>query len=300
MDFTVILTSYKEPESIKKAIENLVRPNLDLIAHGEMQLIVVAPDDETIAAAKEKLVEFTGFNDYLVLRDKAVGKPAAINYAIEKAKNPILVLTDGDMHVSHNAIRDLIRYFEAPRVGGVSGHPVSLDSRNTQFGYYSHLFCEAAHQKRLLSDYVPMSGYLYAVRNIKALFPIPEEVRAEDAYISAKILSAGYEIKYEPQALAYVHFPKNLRDWFLQKKRSIGGNVQSARFTANSPQESRSIFQDLKNGLFPVKFAKTFKEMVYSLLLYPLRLYLWISIYVQHFLKGYSKGAWERIESSKQ
>lgn len=298
MEFTVILTSYKEEKSVKKAIECILPPNKNI--WNKMQLIIVAPDSKTLESAKSKIAEYKGYKDFLVLRDKAKGKPAALNLAVENAKNEILILTDGDMYVSDNAIKDLVRYFEAPRVGGVSGHPISLDNKNTQFGYYSHLFCEAAHTQRLKKDFVPMSGYLYAMRKIKGMFPLPEEIRAEDAYISEKVMAAGYDIKYDENSIAYVHFPKNLKDWVKQKTRSLGGNIQTKNFIpAEFPHKNRSITQDLQNALFPLNYASTPKEYLYSLALYPLRLYLWIKIYFQHYTGTYSKGLWERIESSK-
>ncbi len=305
MNFSVILTSFKEPTTIKQAIERIVQPNLDLVSN--MQLIVVAPDNETLEAAQDMLREYEEFSSHKVIKDSGNGKPAAINLAVKSATGEILILTDGDMHISHNAIKGLIRHFESEEVGGVSGHPVSLDDRKTQFGYYSHLFCEAAHQKRLVDKHVPMSGYLYGIRNIKNLFPIPEDIRAEDAYLSTKIAEAGYKIQYEPEALAYVRFPKNFSDWIKQKKRSLGGNVQATKITAaenqrsavNSAQNSRSIWQDLGSIFFPIQFARNPRELWFSLLLYPLRLYLWTVIYLQHFSSSYSKGQWERIESSK-
>lgn len=289
MNFSVILTSYKEPETIKKAIEQIIRPNLDIAE--KMELIVMAPDEETLNSAKTEISKYKDFDNAVILQDSGKGKPAAINEAIQKAKGEVLILTDGDMYISDNAILDLLGHFKHAKVGGVSGHPVSLDNRSTQFGYYSHLFCEAAHRQRLGRKFTPMSGYLYAFRNIKKLFPLPEEIRAEDAYISKKIREENLEIRYEPKALAYVHFPKNLNDWLRQKKRSLGGNVQA--------EQSRNIGQDLKTALFPLNFAKTPKELLYSLALYPIRLYLWLEIYLQHFSGNYSRGQWERIESTK-
>lgn len=289
MNFSVILTSYKEPETIKRAIEQIIRPNLNIAE--KMELIVVAPDDETLNSARTEISKYKDFDNALVLQDSGKGKPSAINEAVQIAKGEILILTDGDMHISDNAISDLLGHFKNPKTGGVSGHPVSLDDRNTQFGYYSHLFCEAAHEQRLNKNFIPMSGYLYAIRNIKKLFPLPEDIRAEDAYLSKKILEEGLEIKYEPKALAHVHFPKNLHDWLKQKKRSLGGNVQA--------EKARNIGQDLKTVLFPLNFAKSPMEFLYSVALYPLRLYLWLAIYSQHFSGDYSKGQWERIESSK-
>ena len=304
MIFSIIITSYKEPESIKKAIATIVEANLGFLDKAEV--IAVAPDNETQQAAQEA---FNAFDlpqtSFKVLKDNGRGKPAALNLAVKQANGEILFLTDGDMYISDNAILEILPLFNNDEVGGVSGHPVSLDARSTMFGYFSHLFCEAANLQRLENPlHTPMSGYLYAIRNIPELFPLPEEIRAEDAFLSKKITSLGYKTAYAPYALAYVHFPKNLTDWINQKKRSLGGNIQLKKFTANLAQNSRmvanrSIWQDLSMFTFAFKFATTPQEFLYSLMLFPLRLYLWVIIYKSHILNQYKSGMWKRIESSK-
>lgn len=285
---TLIVTSYKEAKTIGKAIGNII-DNLSKI--DDVELIVVSPDQETIDEAKKTLSSQKDFKDWHIIKDKAEGKPQALNLAVQKAKGGILFLTDGDMYLEKDAIAKILKHFENKETGGVGGHPVSKDNKNDRFGYYSHLFCEAAHQRRLIDNNVPMSGYIYAFRNIKGLFPIPPEIRAEDAYTSAKLLEMGYKLEYEPNSLASVSFPKNKNDWIRQKLRSLGGNVQI--------KHKRSIVQDIKFGLFPIKYAKNLKELGWSIALYPLRLQLWLMIYKQHLTKTYSKGVWERIESSK-
>lgn len=296
MNITVIITAYKEHKTVAKAISQILGPNKGLFE--DLQLLVVAPDSGTINTAKKELSKHKEFSGTQVIKDLGKGKPAALNLAYSKTKTDIIIFTDGDMYVDDTAIKEILTTFKDPKVGGASGHPVSLDSRISAFGYYSHLFCEAAHKKRSSGGFVPMSGYLYAIRNIKGIFPIPEYLRAEDAYISHKIASMGYKIAYAPDALAYVHFPKSLKDWIAQKTRSLGGNVQIGSDPSGS--DPRSVLQDLHMFLFPLYFAKNPKEVLYSILLYPLRLYLWIRIYIQHLTKSYSKGVWKRIESSKK
>jgi cellulose synthase/poly-beta-1,6-N-acetylglucosamine synthase-like glycosyltransferase len=311
MNFSIIITSYKEPKSIPHAISAILEPNLGFFAKNfnKAELIVTAPDDETLNAAKDQASKYhINEGSFIIIKDKGIGKPAALNLAVKQAKGKILFLTDGDMYISDSAISEILPFFNDEEVGGVSGHPASLDDRTTMFGYYSHLFCEAANQQRLKNPNItPMSGYLYAIRNLPELFPIPEEIRAEDAYLSTKIRSLGYKTKYAPEAMAYVHFPKNINDWVSQKKRSLGGNIQLKRFTAQLPQinrigstlKQRSIREDLKMALFPIKYAKSVKELLYSIALYPIRLYLWLLIYYNHKANKYKSGMWQRIETSK-
>jgi len=267
--------------------------------------VVVAPDDPTLKTA-EKVCQRYNFENVQLIRDSGQGKPAALNIAVETITKggigtppkDLLILTDGDVYLENDAVKNLLDSFRRNETTvGVGGHPVSVDNRQNMFGYFSHLFCEAAHTRRLKDPNIPVSGYLSVIRGdlLNQIFPIPSRVRAEDAYISQKIFSLGYKTAYAPSALVYVKFPKNLGDWYKQKTRSLGGNVQLSDFQSSS----RSVLQDLQMMFFPLAFAKSPKEFLWSLLLYPLRFFLWIKIYYNHALKRYEQGAWTRIESSK-
>jgi cellulose synthase/poly-beta-1,6-N-acetylglucosamine synthase-like glycosyltransferase len=302
----VIVTSFNEPDTIGKAVEQLICPNRDLWPY--LKLLIVAPDELTLKVAEDVCQKYS-FENFQLIKDSGAGKPVALNIAVEtitkrgsvNLAGELLMLTDGDVYLENDAIKNLLK---ADTTGGIGGHPVSVDSRKTMFGYFSQLFCEAAHISRLAkhegADSIPMSGYLYAIRAelLRDIFPLPAHIRAEDAYISQKILSLGHKVAYASDALVHVKFPKNLSDWYKQKTRSLGGNVQLAdpAFFASS---RRSIIQDLKMVFFPLLFAKSPKEFLWSLLLYPLRLFLWVKIYYNHAFKRYKSGAWERIESSK-
>lgn len=297
MDIFVLITSYKEEVTIGKAVEQVIKPNKDLWDH--LWLYVTSPDEPTLKKAEE-VCQKVGYKNFRLISDPGEGKAVAMNTAVsaiskEHAINngeDILIMTDGDMYISDNAIKSLVQALSIQKSDGVGGHPVSEDNRNSMFGFYSHLFCEAAHFKRLKDKNVPMSGYLYAVTDWQGIFPIPNQLRAEDAYISHKLQESGRSISYCPEALAYVKFPKNMSDWFKQKTRSLGGNVQVSTST-------RSAGQDLGMLLFPITFAKTPREVLWAMCLYPLRLVLWIRIYFNHVFNRYGTGMWERIESSK-
>jgi len=305
MNISVVITSYNEPNTIGKAISQILKSSTE-----NLELIIVAPDDQTINSAKSEISKYKNFKRFKILKDKGIGKPSAINLGVKNASGDILVFTDGDMYIDDNAIPLLLKGFAGERVAGVSGHPVSLDDRNTFWGFSSHLFCYGAHIMRARPERAspkttssPMSGYLYAIKmtdSTKKLFPIPTDIRAEDAYISKKITEMGYKINYVPDALAYVKFPKNLSDWIKQKKRSLGGNIQiQKRATLISKGCQRGIIQDISNALIPIRFASSIKEYLYLLGIYPLRLYLWLIIYIQHHKNNYSTGRWEQIKSSK-
>jgi len=306
--YSVLLTSYKEPITIKKAISQILGSNKKII--DSLELLVITPDKETFNSAEKQILKHK-FKNYKIIKDELKGKPSALNLGFKKAKGKILILTDGDMYISDRAVERMVGHFDNDKVGGVSGKVISTNNRHEMFGFFSHLFCNEANEKRRLNKSVHMTGYLYAFPNLKELYPIPEELRAEDGYISLKIRNMGLKIAYEPKATAYVKFPTNTKDWLNQKTRSLGGNYQLNSYFTNT--HTRSLLEDLKGIFLPVKFARTTKEYMFLMYLYPLRLLLWIRIIWEYnlsvvkirrrFFKSTPKinqhGVWDRIKSSK-
>ena len=110
-------------------------------------------------------------------------------------------------------------------------------------GFWSHLLTDAgAHQARLRlareQKYLDCSGYLYAARR-SLLSPLPEEVLADDAYISHMIWLQGYAIAYAPSSSVKVRYPTNYRDWLLQKVRSTAGATATAALWIKSSEQQK-------------------------------------------------------------
>ena len=148
------------------------------------------------------------------VEDPGKGKPIALNLAFKEAKGEILILTDGDVYVSKNSVNLLIEKF-TNKVGAVSGHPVSLENRNSFYGYVSHLLIDIGDKirKKLIKkqEFIVCSGYLYAIKS-NIIKEIPEDILSDDAYISRFIANRGYKIDYAEDAFVYVKYPNSLKD----------------------------------------------------------------------------------------
>jgi len=145
-----------------------------------------------------------------------------------------------------------------------------------------------------------MSGYIMAVRKID--FDIPSNVLSDDAYISYSIRNSGKQIAYAPKAQCFVKFPTNLKDYYKQKVRSLGGFIQLKQFGVfKKDKQSRSILIEIPYAIFVFKYAKSLKEFWWSLLLFPVRLITWLKIFWERVIlkKDMPKLGWERIESTK-
>ncbi len=280
---SIIITSHKEPKTIGKSIQSVLSQNIP-----NSEVIVVAPDKETLNAAKKYNV--------IHLQDPGQGKPTALNLAFKKARGNILVLTDGDVYLEKNSIKNLLPYFKDSKVGAVTGHPISINNRKTFLGYWSHLLNDSADLERIRRDkkglFMFCSGYLFAMRNI--IKKLPSDV-LDDGYISSYI-GKKYKIRYSPSSIVYIKNPKNFKDWILQKRRNSIGHNRIKDYIKNPPI-MKSFKNELIYGTFKaLTYPKTFKEFIYTLLLFPARLYIWLlSIYDKNSLMN----IWKRIESTK-
>ena len=292
---SVLLTAYKEPNTIGKAIESFQK---QLSKNDE--ILVAAPDEETKKvilsySKKDKRVKYVG--------DSAKGKPIALNILFNKAKGGILILSDGDVHVSYNAVTELLLPFRDTKIGAVTGRPISVNHRENMLGYWSHLLTDiGAHETRLnlvkKGKFIVCSGYLFAMR--KGIFKkVPEDALSDDAVISHFIWAKSFKIGYAPKALVYVKYPTTFSDWLKQKKRSAGGYWQIKQYVKNTP--TMRSFSKETTGFFRIwKYPKTVKEIYWTGILVFARLYLWARILLnQKVRKASFKQTWQRVESTK-
>lgn len=289
---SIIITSYKEPKTIGKVIENILKNKLPK----DYEILITTPDDETANVAKR----YTKNKKIKIIRDKGKGKPAALNFVVSKAKGDIIILTDGEVFVSKNAIPALINPLKNPKIGAVSGNPISLNPKNNKYGYWAHVLTSVADEIRKNSVKKDKrffcSGYLFAIR--KKIFPkLLENLLAEDGYISQKVYEKGYKIDYSPNSKVFVKYPKNFSDWIKQKKRSAGGYNQIKKTLG---VEMRSFKSESFGAFRFFKYISNLKEFIWLFELFFARLYLWAVIYKDINLKKKShKELWQRVESTK-
>lgn len=292
---TIIITAYREEKTVGRAIEAFLAQDLP----DDYELLVVCPDEETASV----VAEYATQNKHIrLLRDDAQGKPAALNLALHAAKGEIVILSDGDVYVGSDAVPALLAVFTDPKVGIVSGRPVSVNPRNTMLGYWSHLLVDAgAHQQRLLrasrGEFLECSGYLYAFRR-SLVGPIPADSLAEDGFISHRVWEQGWRTAYAPEALVYVKYPSTYRDWIMQKIRSMGGYAQCY---VNSSRSMRSFRREAVAGFWSaLRYARNCRELWWTLLLFLARTHVWLRVWWDVKLhKNPFSSLWQRVNSTK-
>ncbi len=291
---SVLITAFHEAATIGQAIEAFL-PQLP----ADAEIMVVCPDPATMVVVDDYAAR------YPVVRhvaDPQRGKPAALDVGLRAARGDVVVLSDGDVVIAEDALTLLLAPFADPRVGAVSGHPVSVSPRDTVLGYWSHLLTDGMHQMRLARDwagqFLVCSGYLFAFR--RALVErVPEDALAEDAVLSHLIARQGYRIRYAPRAHVFVKYPTTYRDWLRQKVRSAGGYAQD--YVRKSPLRMRSAWLEMLNGtLLALRYPHSLREFRWTLLLFAARLHLWLLVFIYvRLLRRPLPALWQRVETTK-
>lgn len=311
---SILITAYKEAATIGKCIETTADPKFNGLENRQFEILLACPDDETLSAARAA-VSGLGIEDKFVhVPDPGHGKPVALNLLMDKARGDIWVFTDGDTYAGAGAVGKIIDHFRDPKVTAVTGRPYSADSEDNFMGYIGHLLADAAHHKRNIDltqagghsrllvpkrNFFPVSGYLYAMR--RSEIRVPENCLVDDAYVSYVIYNQGGRIAYEPEARVYIKYARSLSDYFKQKNRSTGGYIQLWEYGVVKPEtKTRSFWRELEYFWFPIRYAKNIKQLFWSFLLYPIRLWMWIMIYWERKVikKDFVK-TWVRVESTK-
>jgi cellulose synthase/poly-beta-1,6-N-acetylglucosamine synthase-like glycosyltransferase len=294
---SIIITAYKEERTIGQSIESLVSNDI----REPYEILVVCPDEDT---KKEVYRYAKKYKEVQHVQDEGKGKPSALNKAFKIARGQEIILTDGDVFVSKNAIKPLLIALRKKRVGAVSGRPVSISPKDTMLGFWSHLLTDAgAHLTRLdrirVGDFIVVSGYLFAMKRL--IDEIPEYVLAEDGVISYMIWKKGYKIDYAEEAVVYVKYPSTFKDWILQKRRSTGGYKQIKEIFGNNVPRMRTFKREIIDGTRKaLAYPSSIKELLYTGMLFLARLYLWFRIYTDLYLKKSEfKDIWKRVESTK-
>lgn len=290
----IIITSYKEPNATLRAIKAFLNQKIK----EKFRIIVVDPFPEVEKFLKKNLKD-SRIHFFL---DPGEGKAYALNLVFQKYgsnnKNDIFILTDGDVFVSKNTIKEILDNFKNPKIGCITGKPVSIDSKRRRYGYWSHVVLAGIDKvRKKLSrqqHFFECSGYLFAIRKgIISDFPLGT---SEDSIIPYLFWKKGYLINYADKAEVYIKNPENWQDWINQKIRNIKAH-ENLNKIAPDLKRTKSLYNEIKEGaLFAIRQPENLKEFLWTLELYLARLYIYLRAFSELRKRKTYKDGWRETE----
>jgi len=195
---TMIITAYNEEAALAAKLEN----TLVLDYRRELLEVIVASDCST-DRTDEIARAFASKGVLLHRQTQRLGKTAAQNAAVTKARGDIILFSDATSLYAPDALRKILPNFADESVGCVGGRLIYVDPGDTHVGrgaksYWNYETFLKRHESRACS-LIGVSGCLYAVRRA-AYVPLYHEA-CSDFIIATKMIEQGLRTIYEPGAV---------------------------------------------------------------------------------------------------
>lgn len=223
---SVILTVYNEGKGVMRVLDYLstVRALYE-------EVIVVSDQcvDETDSLVTAWMDNVSGFRRVFVQRNERFGRADAIRAGLDLSGNDLNVIFAGDVQPFPKSLGNLISYFVEEDVGGVTGHPVLLNSLRTVADYLSFLMWRS-HDKvgksqTLKGSFFHLNGEMFAVRKSAMLGFEEYDGICEDAMIGLIIKRNGFKVLWVEDVEYYMMYPSSLSDWIKVRQRCCYGRI---------------------------------------------------------------------------
>jgi cellulose synthase/poly-beta-1,6-N-acetylglucosamine synthase-like glycosyltransferase len=213
---SMIICAYNEALKIKDKIENILI--LDYPAElFEAVIVSDGSDDGTNAI----IAEYAG-DRIKFLSLPRVGKEVALNHAVTESKGEILVFSDANSIYAVDALRNLVRPFADPAIGGVAGNQRYLTSKTGmnegERRYWAFDRVWKTFESRS-GNVISATGAIYAIR--RSLFQKVPSGIADDFVISVRVIAQGYRLIFVQDAEAFEAAAETDQDEFRRKVRVI-------------------------------------------------------------------------------
>ena len=229
---------------------------------------VIAINDGSHDDTGAQLDELAGEHPHLrVLHlDRNLGKANGLRMGALAARSEYLVCIDGDALLDPHALHWMVWHLvSGPGVGAVTGNP-RIRNRSTLLGRmqvaeFSSIIGMIKRTQRCYGRIFTVSGVICAFRRT-ALHEVgfwADDMLTEDIDISWRLQLAGWEIRYEPNALCFILMPETLRGLWRQRLRWAQGGVEVLRRHAGAllAWRSRRMWPIAGEYLLSVAWAHT-------------------------------------------
>ncbi len=225
---SVLIAAYNEEQVIGSKIVSILHSD-----YPSDRLEILVGSDASTDSTNEVLKRLQKENQSLriFLFNERTGKPGVVNQLVEECTGEILVITDANVMLDSNALREMTKYFAKTGVGLVDSRMINTrlkkDGISHQEKFYISREVRIKHHESLIwgSMMGPFGG-CYAVR--KSLYkPVPANFLVDDFYINMAVLQQGYQCISNMEAKVYEDVSNNLQEEFRRKKRISAGNFQN-------------------------------------------------------------------------
>lgn len=222
---SILVPAYNEEVCIAKTIQDL----LALDYPKEKYEIIVVDDgsrDHTYKIAKQyesrQVKVFTKPNG---------GKGTALNFGLKKATGEFVASMDADSFVSRNALKEIMGYFDDPRVMCTAAtlivyKPKGILQRIQSIEYFMGVFLRKAFSFVESIHVTPGAFSIYRKSFFDRYGGYREDTITEDLEIALRVQAHGYKIRTSTKALVYTIAPMTFAGLLAQRRRWYTGLIR--------------------------------------------------------------------------
>ncbi len=272
---TIFIAAYNEKEVIPAKITNLHQ-----LDYPSSKLSFLWITDGSTDGSDELIRQYPRME---LLHDPIRrGKVGAINRGMSYVNSEIVIFCDANSMFTKNTIREIVKYFQDPKVGCVAGEKniIVPDEENASAvgeGSYWKIESKIKWLESEVGSTVGAPGEICAIRR-ELFYPLEPDTILDDFILSLRVVQKGYFIKYAPNALATETSSFSISDEMKRKIRIAAGCFQAI-------PRLKSLLNVFKYGFFSIQF---FSHKILRWLIVPPALFLILIInffiYNQEFI----------------
>ncbi len=260
---SVIVPAKNEETVIEATVRSLCA--MDYSEDGEPRYEVIVVDDGSTDRTGEILRSLTVVLPVKIVHTLpgSVGKAAALNLGITRARGDLLAVCDADARVAPDFLARMVAALAGPHAGGVqsqrrlynAGQNLLTRIQDDEYRLFYHPLQRA---RRALGGMVSFSGNGLLLRR-DALHDVGgwnEDALTEDIDLSLRFHLAGYQIRYCEEAVVWEEAVPTLPDlirqrirWFEGALRCLGDHLPAILFGPVNPFKRVDMLIFLSGGL---------------------------------------------------
>ncbi|MFD3000926.1 glycosyltransferase family 2 protein [Pontibacter toksunensis] len=221
-EVTLVVPAYNEGDILKNKIEDCLA--LDYPANKLQIVFITDGSTDNSEAVLSAFPQVTHLHS-----PERGGKSLAENRAMQYVNTPYVIFTDCNTFLNRNAVREMVKHYQDPQVGAVSGEKKIL-SEDSLSGSGEGLYWKyESFLKRCDSKIHSLMGAAGELVSFKSdLFqPLEADTILDDFIQSLRIVDKGYKVVYEPDAYAMEAPSASMAEEMKRKIRICAGGWQS-------------------------------------------------------------------------
>jgi poly-beta-1,6 N-acetyl-D-glucosamine synthase len=228
---SVLVPAYNEAPVIAASIRSLLQ-----LDYPDLEILVIddGSSDDTYARAAA-FEGRHGSTRVRAIRKPNGGKADALNVGIAEAKGQLVLCVDADSALEPATLQLAVRHFADPAIGAVAGNVKVVNRANVLGALQALEYIEGLNMVRNAQAFfravniVPGPLGVFRRDALLELGGYASDTFAEDCDLTLRLLARGWQICYEPLAVAYTEAPEDLNQLLKQRYRWTRGILQALR-----------------------------------------------------------------------